>query len=258
MPKIHPTAIIEDGAKLADDVEIGAYAYIGSEVELGAGTIISHHATVDGFTKMGKNNQVFPYAFIGGKTNDLKYKGGKTGLVIGDNNVFRQYTTAHLATADNTFTTIGNNNLFIAYSHVAHDCVVGNFVIMSAHTALGGHVRVDDHAVIGWNAGLHQFSRVGEYSMLGGCSKGSKDIPPFMMSDGFPAVPCSINKLNMQRNNFSEDEINLAFYAFKTIYKRGLSRKHAIAALEEHPQAQTSRVLKSIIAFAKEPSQRGF
>lgn len=249
MANIHPTAIIEKGAKIAENVEIGAYAYIGAEVEIGEGTCVAHHATVDGFTKMGKNNQVFPYAFVGGKTHDLKFKGGKTGLIIGDNNVFREYSTSHLATADGTFTVIGSNNNFLAYSHIAHDCIVGNNVIISAHAALGGHVHLEDHAVIGWGSGVHQFCRVGEYAMLSASSKSVKDIPPFMMADGSPAEVCAINKLNMQRNGFTEDDINAVFFAFKTIYKKGLNRKHAFEELQNRADSQNA-VIAKILKFA--------
>ncbi len=256
MVKIHPTAIVEPGARLGEGVEIGAYAYVGAEVEIGDGTIVSHHATVDGFTKMGRENEVFPYAFIGGKTHDLKYKGGKPGLVIGDGNVFREYVTAHMATADATFTVIGNRNNFLAYSHIAHDCVVADSIVMSAHAALGGHARIASHAVIGWGSGVHQFCRVGEYAMLSASSKSVKDIPPFMMADGSPAAVCAINKLNMQRNGFSEEEINAAFFAFKTIYKKGLGRRHALEALEARPDAG-SRVLSMIIKFSEEAAERG-
>ena len=142
MTNIHKTAIIEKGAEIDEGVEIGAYAYIGATVKIGAGTVVAHHATVDGNTVMGKNNQIFPYAFIGGKTHDLKFKGGTPGLRIGDNNVFREYTTSHCSTADQTFTIVGNNNNILAYSHIAHDCIVGNNIVMSSHAALGGHVVV--------------------------------------------------------------------------------------------------------------------
>ena len=171
MTNIHPTAIIEKGAQIADGVEIGAYAYIGSQVKIGAGSCVFHHATVDGFTTLGERNQIFPYAFIGGKTHDLKYKGGLPGLVIGDDNVFREYSTAHMATSDGTFTIVGNRNNILAYSHIAHDCVVGDNIVMSSHAALGGHVKVEDHAVIGWGSGVHQFCRIGAYAMLSASSK---------------------------------------------------------------------------------------
>lgn len=254
--KIHPTAIVENGAKIGDDVEIGAYCYIGGEVEIGNSCVIQHYATVDGFTKMGTENTVFPYAFVGGKTHDLKFKGGKPGLIIGNKNTFREYVTVHMATADGTFTKVGNNNFFLAYSHVAHDCIVSDNVIVSAHAALGGHVQVKNHAVIGWGSGVHQFCRVGDYAMLSAASKSVKDIPPFMMADGSPAAVCAINKLNMQRNGFSEDEINAAFFAFKTIYKKGLSRKHALETLTQCQYANQN-VLKIILDFAEESAERG-
>ncbi len=256
MSKIHPTAIIEKGAKLDLDVEVGAYAYIGAEVTIGSGTVVAHHATVDGYTVMGNDNQVFPYAFIGGKTHDLKFKGGKSGLKIGDRNVFREYTTAHLATNDAEFTLVGNDNNILAYSHIAHDCIVGDKVVMSSHAALGGHVIVDDFAVIGWGSGVHQFCRVGAYSMLSASSKLVKDLPPFFMADGSPASVCAINKINMQRNGFTQEEIDSAFRAFKIIYKRGFARKQAI---EELTAANTfsCRVILAILEFAKKSSERG-
>jgi len=257
MAKIHPTAIIENGALLGENVEVGAYAYIGAEVKIGSGTIVAHHATIDGNTTLGRDNQIFPYAFIGGKTHDLKYKGGNPGLVIGDRNVFREYTTAHLATADGSNTVVGDDNNILAYSHIAHDCKVGNKIVMSSHAALGGHVVVEDNAVIGWGSGAHQFCRVGAYAMLSASSKLVKDLPPFFMADGSPAEVCAINKINMQRNNFTVEEIDIAYSAFKLIYKRRLSRTHAIEALEERAAANPSRVLAAILAFARGESERG-
>ena len=256
MVKIHPTAVIEDGAKLGCDVEVGAYAYIGPEVELGDGCVIAHHATVDGKTVMGRANKVFPYAFIGGKTHDLKYKGGEPGLRIGDNNVFREYTTAHTATADGNFTVIGNNNNILAYSHIAHDCIVGDNIVMSSHAALGGHVRVENNAVIGWGSGAHQFCRLGAYSMLSASSKLVKDLPPFFMADGSPAEVCAINKINMQRNGFTTEEIDMVYSAFKLIYRRRLSRPHALEELASRESAN-SRVIKMILDFAAGESERG-
>ncbi len=256
MSKIHPTAIIEDGAKLGKDIEVGAYAYIGSEAEIGDGSVVFHHATVEGFTKMGKNNQVFPYAYIGGKTHDLKYVGGKPGLKIGDGNVFREYATVHLATAPDTFTIIGNNNHILAYSHVAHDCIVGNNIVMSSHAALGGHVVVEDRVVIGWNCGVHQFCRIGAYAMAAATAKIVKDLPPFMVGEGSPASVCAINKLNMQRNEFSEAEINTAFSCLKLLYMKGLNRKTAIEELAKRPDAD-GRVVQMILKFCNDSTERG-
>lgn len=256
MSKIHPTAIIESGAVLGDDVEVGAYAYIGGSVKIGKGTIIAHHATVDGNTVIGEYNQIFPYAYIGGKTHDLKYRGGNPGLIIGDRNVFREYTTAHLATRDGEYTVIGNDNNILAYSHIAHDCIVGNKIVMSSHAALGGHVVLEDYVVIGWGSGAHQFCRIGEYAMLSASSKLVKDLPPFLMADGSPAEVCAINKINMQRNGFSSEEIDIAYSAFKLIYKRRLSRTNAVEELIRKDYSQ-SRVAQSIIRFMHGESERG-
>lgn len=256
MSKIHPTAIIENGAVLGDDVEVGAYAYIGGSVKIGKGTIIAHHATVDGNTVIGEYNQIFPYAYIGGKTHDLKYRGGNPGLIIGDRNVFREYTTAHLATRDGEYTVIGNDNNILAYSHIAHDCIVGNKIVMSSHAALGGHVVLEDYVVIGWGSGAHQFCRIGEYAMLSASSKLVKDLPPFLMADGSPAEVCAINKINMQRNGFSSEEIDIAYSAFKLIYKRRLSRTNAVEELSRKDYSQ-SRVAQSIIRFMHGESERG-
>ena len=255
MTKIHPSAIVEKGAELDSDVEVGAYAYIGGSAKIGSGTVVAHHATVDGNTVLGKCNQIFPYAFIGGKTHDLKYKGGNPGLRIGDNNVFREYT-AHCSTADKNFTIIGNNNNILAYSHIAHDCIVGDYIVMSSHSALGGHVIVEDHAVIGWGSGAHQFCRIGAYAMLSASSKLVKDLPPFFMADGSPAEVCAINKINMQRNGFSPEEIELVYSAFKLIYRRRLTRPHAIEELSMR-DSSSNRVIKAIIEFANGSSERG-
>jgi acyl-ACP--UDP-N-acetylglucosamine O-acyltransferase len=155
---IHPTAIIEAGADLDSTVSVGAYAYVGKAVQAGPGTKIMHHATVDGKTTLGKDNEVHPYAYLGGQTHDLKYEGGVQSLEIGDRNVFREYSTAHCATAEGLITRLGDDNLILAYSHIAHECIVGNHLIMSSHSALGGHVSVGDHVNIGWGVGVHQFS----------------------------------------------------------------------------------------------------
>ncbi len=256
MSKIHPTAIVEDGAIIGNEVEIGAYAYIGKDVKIGAGSIISHHATVDGLTVMGERNQVFPYAFIGGKTHDLKYVGGEPGLVIGNNNVFREYTTVHCATKEGENTVVGNNGNFLAYSHIAHDCIVGDDVIMSSHAALAGHVVVGRNAVIAWSSGAHQFSRIGEYAMVSAMTKQVKDLPPFFISDGNPAEVCTINKINMQRNGFTTEEIDIAYSAFKLIYKRRLSRPNAIEALRNRADA-SSRIIQSLLSFMESASNRG-
>lgn len=252
---IHPTAIVEDGAQLGTDVEVGAYAWIGAHVKLGDSTHVHHHATVDGDTEMGPGNEIFPYAFIGAKTHDLKYREGLPGLRIGARNVFREYVSVHLATHPGSYTILGDDNVLLAYSHVAHDCRVGNAMIMSSHAALGGHVEVGDHANVGWGVGIHQFCRIGAYAMVGAASKAVQDILPFMIADGNPAEVRTVNKIGMERNGFDEAAIQLARTAYKTFYREGLNRSQAIARLEAHPQAQTL-ILETILSFAR-ASERG-
>lgn len=256
MSRIHPTAIIEKGAKLADSVQVGAYAYIGPQVKIGAGTVIQHHATVEGFTEMGEDNEVFPYALIGGKTHDLKYKGGEPGLRIGNRNVFREYSTVHLATQAGDFTIIGDDNVILAYSHVAHDCVIGNHLVMSSHAALGGHVVLGNYVNIGWGVGVHQFCRIGDYAMAGACSKVVQDVPPFMIADGNPATVRTINKVGLERRGFTSEDIELVRFVYKTLYREGLNRSQALERLQAHPKAGEP-IIRLILTFA-ESSQRGF
>ena len=238
---VHPTAIIEQGAELDEDVTVEAYAYIGAHVSIAGGTTVMHHATVDGATVLGRDNEVHPYAYVGGKTHDLKYRGGIQRLQIGDRNVFREFTTIHCATAEEQITLIGNDNVVLSYSHVAHECVIGNHLVMSSHAALGGHVIVGDHVNIGWGAGIHQFCRMGDYSMAGAASKVVQDVPPYMISDGNPAVARMVNKVGLERAGFSNDEILLARRVFKAFYKEGLNRSQAFEKL------RTSEDMENII-----------
>ncbi|MDG1241316.1 MAG: acyl-ACP--UDP-N-acetylglucosamine O-acyltransferase [Opitutae bacterium] len=254
-PDIHPTALIEQGAELDEGVIVGAYAYIGAQVKIAKGTVVMHHATVDGATTMGAGNEVHPYAYVGGKTHDLKYKGGVQRLQIGDRNVFREFTTVHCATTDDQITILGNDNLVLSYSHVAHECVIGNHLIMSSHAALGGHVIVGNHVNVGWGAGVHQFCRLGDHGMVGAASKVVQDVPPFTISDGNPAVARTINKVGLERAGFTKDEISLARRVFKTFYKDGLNRSQAIEKLRASEEID-SRVVKIFLNFTAE-SQRG-
>jgi UDP-N-acetylglucosamine acyltransferase len=253
--QIHATAIIEDGAELDDGVIVGPYAYIGPHARIGKGTEIMHHATVDGATSMGEKNEVHPYAYVGGKTHDLKYKGGVQGLEIGSGNVFREFTTVHCATSDGRVTSLGDGNLILAYSHVAHECRVGNHLVMSSHAALGGHVEVGDHVNIGWGAGVHQFCRIGDYAMVGAASKVVQDVPPYMISDGSPAAVRTANKVGLERAGFSREEIALVRRMFKVFYKEGLNRKQAAQNLEEAGLAER-KITARFLDFLKK-SERG-
>ena len=254
--KIHPQAIVESSAQLGEDVEIGPFCYIGGRAVLGDNTRVLHHATVEGRVTLGSNNTIFPYALIGGLTHDLKYEGGEPGLQIGDNNVFREYVTAHVATQSEDLTCIGSNNVFLAYSHVAHDCQIGDHLVMSSHSALGGHVEVENHVNIGWGAGVHQFCRLGRHCMVSACSKLVQDVPPFMLADGSPADVRSINKIGLERAGFQSSEIELIRTAFKVLYRKDFNRSQALQYLEENFAVEEEALLEEIIGFAR-ASARG-
>ena len=248
MSSIHPSAVVEKGADLGGNVVVEAFCYVGSMVQLGDDCRLRHHSTVDGNVCMGQDNEVFPYALIGGKTHDLKYEGGSPGLRIANHNVFREYVTVHPATQAGDDTVVGSNNLFLAYSHVAHDCQVGDHLIMSSHAALGGHVEVGDHVNVGWGVGVHQFCRLGSHCMAAACSKVVQDVPPFVLAEGTPAEGRSINKIGMERADFPASSIATAKKVFKILYKQGLNRSQALRELASRPELEDS-VSHEIVAF---------
>ena len=253
--KIHPTAIIEAGAQLDEGVTVGAYAYIGPHVQIASGTEVMHHATVDGNTTLGNDNEIHPYAYIGGKTHDLKYKGGIHRLRIGNHNVFREYATVHCATAEDLLTEMGDHNVILAYSHIAHECKVGNHLVMSSHAALGGHVEVGHHVNVGWGVGIHQFCRLGDHCMAAATATILQDIPPFFTASGNPAEVRGINKVGLQRAGFSEAAISGVRKAYKQLYKKGLNRSQAIESIIDSELSQIDEV-QELVAFIK-ASERG-
>ena len=254
---IHGTAIVDSCAEIGDDVEIGAFSYIGPQAIIGAGSIIHHHATVEGFTRLGSGCEVYPYAFIGGKTQDLKFTGGVPGLKIGARNVFREYCTVHLATNDGDFTLIGSNNYFMAYSHISHDCLLGDGIKIGHACTLGGHMEVHDCANIGGgHTAIHPFCRIGRFAYTGGCSKVVQDIPPYMLGDGNPAEIRTINRIGMQRNHFSEEEISLARRVFKILYREGLNRRQALERLREDEES-SQPIVRTVREFIEAGSERG-
>ena len=253
--KIHATAVIEPGAKLGSKVEIGAYAFVGGGVTLGDGTQLHHHASVEGDTVLGKNCEVFPYACIGGKTQDLKFKGGRPGLRIGDRNVFREYVTIHCATNDGDVTRVGSGNVLLATCHVAHDCVMGDHIIMSNGAVLGGHVIVEDHVVIGGYGGIHQFCRLGAYAMLSATAKLVHDLPPYFIADGTPAEVRAINKVGLERNGFTPEQQDRVKQIYRILYRDGLNRTQALEKLAAHKQA-ASMEFQRVLTFAQN-TQRG-
>ncbi len=254
--QIHPTAIIEPGAQLGDNVTVGAYAYVGGKAVIGPGTVLHHHANVEGRTTIGRECEIFPFACVGTKTHDLKFKGGEPGLIVGDRNVFREYVSVHGATKDGEFTRMGNDNVMLAYSHIAHDCIVGHHLVMSAQSALAGHVLVEDHVNIGWGSGVHQFCRLGAQSMLGGMSKIVQDVPPYVIADGNPAIARSINKVGLERNGFTPVQLEAIKQLFRLVYRAGLNRTQALDKLREHSLSGTDE-FKHFLAFA-DRSERGF
>lgn len=229
---IHPTAVIHPNAKVPASCEIGPYCVIGEHVELGENCRLHSHVVIDGHTTLGADNEIFPFASIGLKTQDLKWKGGITYTKIGNNNTFREYVTINSGTADGEYTTVGNNNHVLAYSHIAHNVTVGNHVIMSNVATLAGHVSVGDHAVVGGLAAIHQFCRIGAYSIIGGCSKVVQDVPPYMLADGNPAQTRTINKVGLERNGFSDQAQTALRQAYKILFREKLTIPNALAQIE--------------------------
>jgi UDP-N-acetylglucosamine acyltransferase len=233
--QIHPTAIVEPGAQLGENVRIGAYAYVGPRVTLGDGCLLHHHANIEGLTTLGRENEVYPFACIGMKTQDLKYRGGSPGTRIGDRNVFREYVSVHAATKDGEWTVIGDDNLLLAYGHVAHDCQLGSHIIASNSVGLAGHVVIEDHVTMGAKSGVHQFCRVGAHAMLGAMSKIVQDVPPYIIADGNPAVARSINKIGLERHDFTPERLEAIKQAFRIFYRAGHNRAQAFEKMRAHP-----------------------
>jgi UDP-N-acetylglucosamine acyltransferase len=254
MSVIHPTAIIHPDAQLGADCEIGPYCVIGAHVVLGDRCRLHSHVVIDGHTRLGRDNEVFPFASLGLKTQDLKWNGGITRTEIGDGNTFREYVTIHSATSDGDATKVGSRNHILAYCHIAHDCQLANDIIMSNVATLAGHVTVGDRAVIGGLAAIHQFCRIGKFAMIGGCSKVVQDIPPFMIGDGNPAETRTINKVGMERHGISEAAQSAMKAAYKILFREGLNLSNAVARIEaELPPLPE---IQHLVEFVK-TSERG-
>jgi UDP-N-acetylglucosamine acyltransferase len=252
--RIHPTAIVDPTAEIGADVEIGAYAWVGPQVKLGDRCRVEHHASITGPTRIGSGNHFFPFASIGQKTQDLKYKGEPTYLEIGNDNVFREFVTANRGTAPEAVTRIGSNNLFLTYSHVAHDCTVGSHTIFSNNATLAGHVEVGDYAIISGLSAVHQFCRIGAHSMIGGCTKIVQDAPPFFIADGNPAEVRGVNAVGLQRRGFTDDDIKSLRLAYRILYDKTLNTTQAVEKIEKDFASQPR--VAELIAFVRS-SQRG-
>ncbi|HET9865052.1 MAG TPA: acyl-ACP--UDP-N-acetylglucosamine O-acyltransferase [Steroidobacteraceae bacterium] len=233
MSGIDPRAVVSPKAELAADVTVGAFTVIGDGVRIGAGTWIGPHAVITGNTTVGAQNRIFQFASIGDAPQDLKYKGEPTRLEIGDRNVFREFTTMNRGTAQGGgVTTIGNDNLFMAYTHVAHDCHVGSKCVMANYATLGGHVTLGDWVIMGGYSGIHQFAKVGAHAFLGNNAAVTRDVPPYIMVVGSPAVPHSINSEGLKRRGFTPEQIRNLKNAYRVLYRSDLKLADAVAELK--------------------------
>jgi UDP-N-acetylglucosamine acyltransferase len=248
VPRIHSTAQVDAGAKLADDVEVGAFSVVGPHVVLGAGTVIGPHAVITGRTTLGARNRVFQFTSIGEIPQDRKYGGEPTTTSIGDDNVIREYVSIHAGTVlDRGSTTIGNANLLLAYVHIAHDCVIGNNTTFSNNAQLAGHVNIGDWVVLGGFTGVHQRVRIGAHALVGGGSVVLQDVPPFVTVQGYPAKPHGTNNEGLRRRGFTPEDILAVRRAYKTLYREGLALDDAKTALAA--AAEAAPVLRPMIDF---------
>ncbi|MBN2645636.1 MAG: acyl-ACP--UDP-N-acetylglucosamine O-acyltransferase [Desulfuromonadaceae bacterium] len=255
MPTIHPTAIVEPGAQLAAGVEIGAFSIIRQHVSIGEGTVVGPHVVIEGRTTIGRDNQIFQFASIGAIPQDLKFHGEETTLTIGDRNKIREFTTLHLGTEDGGGkTVVGSDNLLMAYTHVAHDCVVGNHVILANNATLAGHVLVEDYAILGGMSAVHQFTRIGAHVMASGGSMIAQDIPPYVIAQGDRAKPVGLNLIGLKRRGFSTETLSALKKAYKLVFRSGLRQEDALQQI-----AETVEQSPEVLAFTEfiRNSERG-
>lgn len=254
MTSVHPTAIVASSAQLGADVDIGPYTVIGADTAIGDGTRVAAHVVIADRTRIGRNNRVFQFASIGEIPQDRKYTGDPTRTVIGDDNVIREFVTIHAGTAqDKGVTTIGNGNWLLAYSHIAHDCVIGNGTTFSNNAQLAGHVVIDDYAVLGGFVGVHQFCRVGAHAMLAAGSIVLQDVPPYVTVAGSPATARGTNSEGLRRRGFSGDDIAAIRRAYKTLYRQGLALEDARAEIAAAGAGVPA--LRTLSAFLEKPGR---
>ncbi|CAM5209604.1 acyl-ACP--UDP-N-acetylglucosamine O-acyltransferase [Oligella ureolytica] len=261
MANIHPTAIIHDGAQLHESVRVGAYSIIGPEVIMGEGSVVGEHCVISGRTIIGKNNTFYRFCSVGGAPQDKKYAGEDTALEIGDGNMFREFVTINTGTVQDSGTTrLGNNNWIMAYVHIAHDCQLGNEIVMSNGIQLAGHIHIGDWAIIGGLAAAHQFTNIGAHSMTGGMSAIRQDIPPYVLGAGQPYKPAGVNSEGLRRRGYSATQIQAIKEAYKYIYLRSLKIEDAVAAirnLQKNSEKDIADVLEPFVDFFEKSSARG-
>lgn len=251
---IHASAIIDPAAELADDVSVGPFTTIGPEVRIGAGTRVGSHVVIKGPASIGRDCEIFQFSTVGESTPDLKYRGEATTLTIGDRNIIREGVTLHRGTVqDRGDTLIGDDNLFMAYAHVGHDCVIANHCIFVNNAVLAGHVHVDDWAIVGGYAGIHQYCFLGAHSFVGGMSKVTQDVPAYVIAEGHPATPRMINAEGLKRRGFSREQISALQRAYKTLYRKKLSLQDAVEALAS--MADDEAVVRPLLASIQRSSR---
>jgi UDP-N-acetylglucosamine acyltransferase len=253
---VHPTAVVSPEARLGEGVEIGPYAIVGAGVVVGAGTRIGSHASIEGPTVLGEENRVFPHAVLGFDPQDLKYHGEKTRLTVGSRNVFREFSTVHRGTVTgHDETVIGDDNYFMSYSHVAHDCRIGSFTVFANSASLAGHVDVGDHAVLGAFVGGHQFTRIGRYAFVGAYAAVRQDVLPFCKTDGIDAKTYGLNRIGLQRLGFTQERLTALERAYRLLIKSKLNTTQALERIEAELAGQED--VAYLVQFIRE-SKRGF
>jgi UDP-N-acetylglucosamine acyltransferase len=252
--QIHPTAIVDQSAEIGAETVIGPYCVIGAQVVLGANCWLQHHVTLAGPMHAGDGNKFYAYCSIGQQTQDLKYKGEPTYLEVGDENTFREFVTVNRSTTAEGKTRVGNRGNFLAYSHIGHDCNVGNEVVFSNNGTLAGHVDVGDNAVMGGLTAVHQFCRIGRFAITGGCSKIVQDVPPFMIADGNPAEIRGVNLIGLERKGFPAEKVKPIKEAFRLLFRSKYNTRQAIEAIRRELPA--SEEVNAIVEFI-EKTERG-
>lgn len=252
---IHPTAIVHSNACVAEGVEVGPYSVIGEHVSIGKDTKIASHVLIEGWTTIGERNHIFSFSSIGTPPQDIGYRNEETYLIIGDDNVIRESATVHRATTkEKRKTIIGNKNFLMAYSHVGHDCKLGDSIIMANSVALGGHIEIGDHAIIGGIVGVHQFARIGNYAIVGGQSAVTLDIPPYVTAAGNRAQLYGLNLVGLKRKGFTDQAISTLKKAYKIIFRSGMTQDEALQKVSE--ELTSSPEAMHLVEFIKS-SKRG-
>jgi UDP-N-acetylglucosamine acyltransferase len=258
---VHPTAVVDPRAQLAEGVTVGPYAVIGPEVQIGAGSRIGPHVVLDGRVRMGSGNRIFPGACIGLEPQDLKYSGAPTEVVLGDDNTIRECVTINRATAEGEQTRLGSGNLLMAYSHLGHNCVLGDRIVIANGVAVAGHVVIDDRAVIGGMLGIHQFVHIGTLAMVGGMSRIDRDVPPYMTVEGHPGRVRGLNRIGLRRSGLADldggDQLKQLQQIWTLLYRSGHVLADALAQARQQPLRPAAETLVRFLEASTGPGRRG-